>query len=93
MSENARFAFALSFALLLALLMSMLFLLPECVYEPGREACLAAKRQGILTYILVAAALVALAVGLHLKGSRVGSLVAVLALIIVPFVAASLVAR
>ena len=87
------FAIALGIAVLVASLVGLIFLLPECAYEPTRESCMAAKRQGAMVYGASALGFLALSVALHLKGPRVATFVAVLGLMIVPFLAATLVSR
>ena len=93
MSQHARFTIGLGLAFVVALLMGLLFLLPECAYEPTRETCVAAKQEGALVYGVAAVGLLVLSIGLHLKGWRVGSFLALVALMIVPFAAASLASR
>ena len=93
MSEHASFAIALGIAVLVASLLGLIFLLPECAYEPTRESCMAAKRQGTMVYGISALGFLALSVVLHIKGLRGTSFLAVLGLMIVPFLAATLVSR
>ena len=93
MSRHANFAVALGIALLVALLLGLLFMMPECAYEPTRQSCLTATRQGALTYGVTALGLLSLSVGLHLKGSRFPTFLAVLGLMILPFVTATVVSR
>ncbi len=79
---------ALAIATLISLLVSMLVLLPECMPGPWQEECVAAKRLSALVYGLTAAVLFALSIILHWKQSRVGSFVAIVSLMVLPFIAA-----
>jgi hypothetical protein len=93
LSRHGGFGIALGIALLISLLLSFVFLLPECAYEPLQQSCMAAKQYGILVYGVAALGFLVLSIGLHLKGPRFATFLAVLGLMIVPFLAASFASR
>jgi hypothetical protein len=80
-------------ATLITLLISMLVLLPECMPGPLQSECVSSKRLSALIYGITATALIAFAIILRRKESRVASFLAILALMVVPFLMAVAVSR
>jgi hypothetical protein len=93
MNRHANFVIALALATLITLLASVLVLLPECMPGPRQAECVSARQLSALVYAATAVGLIALSIVFHRRQSRIGSVLAILALMIVPLVAAVIVSR